>query len=143
MASGDMLLDSSGNAVLSDASKCPGNSGDLMLSNGSGDSCYCQPCTACSHGKSKLTVILSGTSACACGNIEGANSIETVGSADGTYCLPFFTISSGSCVYYQTFNGAFTRNYYGDTACTDLAESWNTFAVAAVVVLDRSPCMPP
>lgn len=108
MASGDILLDTSGNYLKSDGGTCPGNSGDQMESNGSGDSCYCStppppnPCFPCSKAQSNLTCIISGTTAltnCCCffTNV-GSGSAVTYPATNGTYCLT----SSSFCYWTAT-----------------------------------------
>lgn len=92
MASGDVMLDSSGKVVLSDGSTCPNNPGDLLLSNGSGDSCYCggSLCAQVCGGRiSAITALVAISYCTSCVPAPGGTNwtLITPTSWSGTYTL--------------------------------------------------------
>jgi hypothetical protein len=117
MASGDRLLDTSGNLLVSDGSKCPGNSGDAMLSNGTGDSCYCASCTTmCPGGRSTATVVFSSLTLCT-GCLQSDAPIQISGTANGTFSVPYTRTQTGVCVFAAIVTTSFVVTIYSPGSC--------------------------
>ena len=137
MANGDMMLDASGNAVLSDASRCWGNSGDLLLSNGAGDACYCSTptCGDCPSAPTTLTAIVVGTvlspGICALDYTGSSGTVFTGASSfDGTFTL---TRPGSSCNWiYSATVGSFAGSIYCNCSGPPVATGNTTLVIEAI-----------